>query len=73
VVTLGAVWIATMAMRRRGRAERYAATLARELDEKRQSALSERQESARRILDLEARIRALEAQLGPRVVISGRS
>lgn len=60
------------AMRRRAQAERYARTLARELEEKRRSALSERQESARRILDLETRLRALEAQLGPRVVISGR-
>jgi len=77
VVTLlllaaGAAYTAMAAMRRRGQAERYARTLTRELEEKRRSALSERQESARRILDLETRLRTLEAQLGPRVVISGR-
>src|SRR5262249_24971969 len=32
----------------------------------------ERQESAKRIVDLESRVRALEGQLGPRVLISGR-
>jgi hypothetical protein len=68
-----AAYTAVAAVRSRAQAQRYARTLARELDEKRQAALTERQESARRTLDLETRIRALESQLGPRVVIGGRS
>ena len=35
------------------------------------TALAERQESSRRILDLESRVRTLEAQIGPRVLIGG--
>jgi hypothetical protein len=68
----GAGAVAGAAMRRQRQAERYARTLAAELDEKRRVALTERQESAKRILDLETRVRGLEAQLGPRVLISGR-
>jgi hypothetical protein len=68
----GAIVLAQLAVKRQLQAERYARTLARELEEKRQGAMSERQESARRIVDLEQRLRRLEAQLGPRVVISGR-
>ena len=68
-----AVYTAGAALHRHAQAERYARTLARELDEKRKAALAERQESGRHILDLETRIRTLEAQAGPRVVISGRS
>ena len=69
----GAFVLAQNAMKRQAQSERFARNLARELDEKRQSAMSERQESARRTVDLEQRVRALEAQLGPRVVISGRT
>ena len=69
----GAVALALAALRRRQQAERYASTTAAELDEKRKVSLAERQESARRILDLEARIRHLEAQIGPRVQLGGRS
>ncbi len=68
----GAIVLAQAAVKRQLQAERYARTLARELDEKRQALMSDRQESTRRIVDLEQRLRALEAQLGPRVVISGR-
>jgi hypothetical protein len=68
----GAVYIAVAALRRHAQMERYARTLARELEQKRKAGLVERQESARHILDLETRIRTLEAQAGPRVVISGR-
>jgi hypothetical protein len=64
--------IARAAAQRTAQAERYARALAREMEEKRQNWMVERQESGRRMLDLENRIRALEAQLGPRVVISGR-
>lgn len=70
---VGAIVLAQTAVKRQLQAERFARTLARELEEKRQSAMTERQESARRIVDLEQRLRALEAQLGPRVVISGRT
>jgi hypothetical protein len=69
----GAFVLARNAIKRQSQAERFARNLARELDEKRQFAMSERQESARRIVDLEQRLRTLEAQLGPRVVISGRT
>ena len=61
------------ALRRRAEAERYTRSLANELEEKRKAALAERQESARHILDLEQRIRTLEAKLGPRAVLGGRS
>jgi len=67
-----ALAVAAAAVREYRRAERYARSLARELDGKRQAALAERQESARRILDLEAQLSTLAAQRGPRVVIGGR-
>jgi hypothetical protein len=70
---VGALYTAVAALRRRGEAERYARGLANELEEKRKAALVERQESARHILDLEQRIRTLEAKLGPKVVMGGRS
>jgi hypothetical protein len=70
---VGAAYTALAAIRRQAQADRWARGLAREAEEKRKGALAERQESAKRILDLEARIRTLEAQLGPRVVIGGRS
>jgi hypothetical protein len=65
-------YTAFAALRRRTEAERYARTLARELEEKRKASLGERQESARRNLELENRVRTLEGQIGPRVVLSGR-
>ncbi len=71
-VAAGAFYTAVAAMRRRAEAERYARTLASELEEKRKAALTERQESARRVIDLEQRVRTLEAKLGPRVVVGGR-
>lgn len=72
LVAGAAAYTAFAAMRRQGQSEVYARTLARDVEEKRKVALAERQESARRILDLENRLRAAEAQLGPRVVVSGR-
>jgi phage shock protein A len=72
LASAGAGMIAFAAMRRQRQAERYARGLATELDDKRRTALAERQESGKRVLDLETRVRALEAQLGPRVLISGR-
>ena len=68
---VAAGYTAVAAVRRQGQADRWARSLAHEAEEKRKAALADRQESAKRILDLEGRIRALEAQLGPRVVISG--
>jgi hypothetical protein len=73
LAAIGAGAMARAAMLRKGAAERYARGLAHELEEKRRTALAERQESARRIVELETRVRTLEAQLGPRVVVSGRS
>ena len=72
LAVVGAAYTAIAAIRRQAQADRWARGLARELEDKRKVALAERQESAKRVLDLEARIRTLEAQLGPRVVISGR-
>jgi hypothetical protein len=65
--------VATAAFRRQRQAERYARALADEVEAKRRGALLERQDSARRILELEARVRTLEVQLGPRVILGGRS
>jgi hypothetical protein len=64
--------VAVAALRRRTQAERYARSLAVELDDRRKVTMAERQESARRVLDLENRVRTLEAQLGPRVLVGGR-
>jgi uncharacterized protein HemX len=72
LVAAGAAYTAFAAMRRQGQSEVYARTLAKDVEEKRKVALAERQESARRILDLESRLRAAEAKLTPRVVLGGR-
>ena len=64
----GALYTGVAALRRQTAAERYARSLAVELEEKRKAALAERQESARHVLDLEQRIRTLEAALGPRAI-----
>jgi hypothetical protein len=65
--------VALAASRRQRQAERYAHSLSAELEEKRKAGLLERQESARRILEFETRTRQLEAQLGPRAIVGGRS
>ena len=67
----GAVTVA--AVRRQRQAERFARTLAHEAEEKRRTTLAERQESGRRILELESKVKELESKLGPRVVVGGRS
>jgi hypothetical protein len=59
--------VATVARRRERGATHYARSMAHELEEKRRSGLAERQQSARRIVELEDRVRQLEAQLGDRV------
>ena len=65
--------VAVAALRRQRQAERFARNLSDELDAKRKAALLERQENTRRVLELEGRVRSLEVQLGPRVVLGGRS
>lgn len=65
VVAIGAALLARNAVRRQSQAERYAKTLSAELEDRRKANLAERQESARRILDLEQRIRTLESQVAP--------
>jgi hypothetical protein len=66
VLAAAAFTIARGAMSRQRQAERYAKTLATELEDRRKASMAERQESARRALDLEQRIRTLETQLAPR-------
>lgn len=73
IVAAAAGAMARAAIRRKSVAERYARNLAQELEEKRRGALMDRQESARRILELETRVRTLEAQIGRRAAVSGRS
>ncbi|HZP41577.1 MAG TPA: hypothetical protein VFD84_08680 [Candidatus Binatia bacterium] len=72
LLAAGALVVARGARRAERQAERFARALSVELDDRRRAALAERQESARRILDLESRVRLLEGQLGPRVALSGR-
>jgi hypothetical protein len=57
------IGFAVTAMRKSAEADRYARGLASDLDEKRRGALAERQEAARRALDLETKVRDLEIQL----------
>jgi hypothetical protein len=63
---------AVTAMRKNDEADRYARTLAGDLDEKRRGALAERQEAARHVLDLEAKVRDLELQLKHGATIAPR-
>jgi hypothetical protein len=69
LATAGMAALASAAVRRQQQAERRLQGLARELDDKRRAALAERQESGRRVLDLESRIRFLEGQLPPQVMV----
>lgn len=66
-----ALWIARLALGRLGGVERHARALAQEIDERRRAALAEKQEAARRVLDLEERLR--QAERHPRLVASGRA
>jgi hypothetical protein len=59
--------LAAVAHRRMRGAMHFARSMANELDEKRRNALAERQQSARRIVDLEDRVRQLEAHAAERV------
>ncbi len=56
--------VAAVARRREQGATRYARSMAHELEDKRRSGLVERQESARHIVELEARVRELEGRAG---------
>lgn len=73
LVTSAAVAVAVAALRRQRQAERFARSLSDEVEAKRKASLLERQESTRHILELEARVRSLEVQLGPRLLLGGRS
>ncbi len=63
LAVMGAV--ASAALRRERGATRYARTMAQELEDRRRSGLAERQQSARRIVELEDRIRQLEGRAHP--------
>jgi len=66
VAALGvAAWIAYQSGTRARLADRYARELTDQLDERRRGALAERQASARRVLDLEEQVQALERELTP--------
>jgi hypothetical protein len=66
-ITAAAVFtVARTAVSRQRQADRYAKTLATELEDRRKASMAERQESARHVLDLEQRIRTLESQVAPR-------
>jgi hypothetical protein len=67
-----AIAFAVAALRKEKQAERWARSLANEADEKRRSGLAERQQSARRVVELEARVRELEQQVHARVRAIGR-
>jgi len=66
LMAAAAVFIVRTTMNRQRTADRYAKTLATELEERRKASMAERQESGRHVLDLEQRIRTLEQQLAPR-------
>jgi hypothetical protein len=73
LAALVAVIIARAAVRRQRQAERYARSLATELEDRRKTSLAERQEAARRVLDLEQRVRTLESQVTPRRPVTTRA
>jgi len=66
LIAAAAVFIVRTSVSRKRQAERYAKTLATELEDRRKASMAERQESGRRVLDLEQHIRTLEQQLAPR-------
>jgi hypothetical protein len=66
VIAVGAVGLARVAAAKERRMEQYARTLSTELEQKRKAGLAERQETAKRILDLEAQLREVEAVRGSR-------
>jgi hypothetical protein len=69
---LVAIAFAIAALRKEKQAERWARSLSSDADEKRRSGLAERQQAARRVVELEARVRELEQQVHARVRAIGR-
>lgn len=72
VGVLIAIAFTVAAMRKERQAERWARALANEAEEKRRTGLVERQQTARRVVELEARVRELEQQVHARVRAIGR-
>jgi murein DD-endopeptidase MepM/ murein hydrolase activator NlpD len=66
VIAAGAIGVGWIATAKERRMERYARALSAEVEQKRKVALAERQEAAKRVLDLEAKVRELETGRGPR-------
>lgn len=66
IIAVAAIAIVRTSLSRQRQAERYAKTLATELEDRRKTSMAERQESGRHVLDLEQHIRTLEQQLAPR-------
>jgi hypothetical protein len=69
---IGAIAFAVAAIRKEQQAERWARSLANEAEEKRRTGLVDRQRAARRMVELETRIRELEQQVPARVRAIGR-
>jgi hypothetical protein len=72
VGVLVAIGFTVAAMRKERQAERWARGLANEAEEKRRTGLVERQHAARRVVELEARVRELEQLVHARVRAIGR-
>jgi len=66
----GALWTARIAVQRLAGAERHARALAHELEARRRTDLTARQEADRRVIELEGRLRRLEHE-PPRLVTAG--
>lgn len=69
VLLAGALAVTGAALRRERRASAWARALSLDLDEKRRQALAERQQSARRIVELEDRLRHPDLRGSTRVVL----
>lgn len=67
-----AIAFAVAAFRKEQQAERWARGLSHDAEEKRRTGLVERQQNARRVVELEARVRELEQQVHARVRAIGR-
>ncbi len=69
ITLAGSLAVTVAALGRERRATAYARSQARDLDEKRRAALAERQQSARRIMELEDRLRRPDLRGTTRVVL----
>ncbi|HEV7732136.1 MAG TPA: hypothetical protein VGR62_08240 [Candidatus Binatia bacterium] len=72
VAVLVAIGFAIAAIRKEQQAERWARAMAQEAEEKRRTGLVERQQAAKHVVELEARVRELEQQVVARVRAIGR-